>query len=58
MAANTVHQVAFDSDNVKPMAYRIGNTAGWGEWKIIYDSSILTDSTILSPLASALKPYL
>lgn len=34
---------------------RFGDTSGnWSNWFRVYDSSILTDSTVLSPLASAL----
>ena len=34
--------------------YRYYDGTTWGDWKRVYDETILTDSTILSPLASAL----
>ena len=38
--------------------FQIKSGNSWSDWQRVYDTSILTDSTILSPLASALKPYL
>ena len=41
-----------------PLYFRVYHNGAWDDWKMNYDSSILTNSAILSPLASALKPYL
>lgn len=34
--------------------YRAKSGGSWSSWKRVYDESILTDSSVLSPLASAL----
>lgn len=34
------------------------DNGSWGNWCIMYDSGMLNTSDIMSPLASALKPYL
>ncbi len=38
--------------------WRRYNGTNWSEWYLIYDHNLLTNTTELSSLASALKPYL
>ncbi len=48
----------YQTQNNTGTYYRLYNNGKWYGWKQIYDTGLLTDSTNLSALASALKPYL
>ncbi len=50
--------ISSTNESVIAHRYKGSSSAAWSSWVQLYNESILTDSTILSPLASALKPYL
>lgn len=53
--SGTMSQMFYDINGANnPLYFRVNHNGSWDDWKLNYDSSILTDSSILSPLASAL----
>lgn len=53
--SSTMSQMFYDINGANnPLYFRVLHNGNWDNWKLNYDSSILTNSDILGPLASAL----
>lgn len=53
--SDTYAQIYIATANYQTLKrYRSGHAGTWSDWKYIYDESMLTNQSLLSPLASAL----